>query len=355
MASHNMHYLYNVEYFEPLYGFRGDISKLGNAHDNVSDDISDNVHDNTSERNSSEVEADKKFNKKFEENNKVIENFTYGKECAKAADTLCEKLKKAELGAGFKYKEFELFTSYPGLLLGTGYEHDISAKSGITCGFSLDYVTGLPVIPGSTLKGMLRSYFPEKGKVNEQEKKELIKSVMTQNDNFKSENIPYEKLVNDIFEEDGKTDIFMGAYPIISDKEKIFAKEYITPHKGLQDPNPIMLLKVRANVKYRFIFMLKDSTGDNGDIWLSADEKAELFKKLILIGGIGAKTNIGFGRFVEDELQTAGNSAVPVCANSGCNNTVVYNNKAGCYYKYCKSCSDKYKKEHGTRREGSYR
>ena len=117
MDSHNMHYLYNVEYFEPLYSFRGDLSKLGNAHENVSADISDNVHDNTSERNSSEVEADKIFNKKFAENNKVIENFTYGKEYD-YANTLCKKLKKAELGAGFKYKEFELFTSYPGLPLG---------------------------------------------------------------------------------------------------------------------------------------------------------------------------------------------------------------------------------------------
>lgn len=273
MASHNMHYLYNVEYFEPLYSFRGDISELSN-NSNLSD--------------------------QFGNLNCEINDFEY-EEVYDYADNLSEKLKSAEPGAGFKYKEFELYTSYPGLLLGTGYEHDISAKEGITCGFSFDYVTGLPVIPGSTLKGMLRSCFPEKGKADGQEKNNLIESVIktvTNDDNFQSENISYEKLVDDIFEEDGETDIFIGAYPIPGRGQRILKKEYITPHKNpIKNPIPIMLLKVRPNVKYRFMFMLKDSVRDSGDIVLSADKKAELFRELILIEGIGAKTNVGFGRF----------------------------------------------------------
>ena len=43
----------------------------------------------------------------------------------------------------------------------------------------------------------------------------------------------------------------------------------------------------------RFHFLIKD-----GQI-LSAEEKVRLFKKLILEFGVGAKTNIGFGKFVE--------------------------------------------------------
>ena len=51
---------------------------------------------------------------------------------------------------------------YPGLLVGLGYEHGtdkVKDAPAISPGMSLDMVTGLPFIPGSEVKGMLRSAF----------------------------------------------------------------------------------------------------------------------------------------------------------------------------------------------------
>ncbi|MEG1331879.1 MAG: RAMP superfamily CRISPR-associated protein [Eubacterium sp.] len=51
-------------------------------------------------------------------------------------------------------------TTYPGLLIGLGTTHEIKdIDEAIKVGFSFDYVTGLPYIPGSSVKGMLRSAF----------------------------------------------------------------------------------------------------------------------------------------------------------------------------------------------------
>lgn len=55
---------------------------------------------------------------------------------------------------------FSLETAYPGLLIGTGYNHEIAAKGATKIGFYFDHTTGLPTIPGSSIKGVLRSIFP---------------------------------------------------------------------------------------------------------------------------------------------------------------------------------------------------
>ena len=59
------------------------------------------------------------------------------------------------------YESFVLYTTYPGLLMGSGNLHDISCKGAYKLGFSFDYVNGLPYLPGSSLKGILRSAFPD--------------------------------------------------------------------------------------------------------------------------------------------------------------------------------------------------
>lgn len=57
---------------------------------------------------------------------------------------------------------FELQTAYPGLLVGTGLPHSFGGKGEAALGLTLDYVTGMPYIPGSSVKGALRSAFAHK-------------------------------------------------------------------------------------------------------------------------------------------------------------------------------------------------
>lgn len=54
---------------------------------------------------------------------------------------------------------FELKTT-SGLLIGIGYTHETGIAGEIKIGFFFDHTNGLPTIPGSSIKGLLRSVFP---------------------------------------------------------------------------------------------------------------------------------------------------------------------------------------------------
>jgi CRISPR-associated protein Cmr6 len=76
-----------------------------------------------------------------------------------------------------EYQGFLLKTTYPGLLIGSGYIHeavgnDKSKTEAFKIGFFFDHITGMPYIPGSSVKGVLRSAFPLKDKKKEKYKKE---------------------------------------------------------------------------------------------------------------------------------------------------------------------------------------
>lgn len=238
-SSKNMHYVFNIEYFEDLDFLRKDLK---------------------SEEKRIQQETVKTRNRN-------IRNFLFS----------CP-LPFSALRADPCFRSFPLYTSYPGLLMGVGNAHDASITGAISSGFSLDYVTGLPYLPGSSLKGILRSLFSYP---------ELIEVCLNRDDSIPG-------LEKELFEHD---DVFLGAYPISNGR--LLDLEFITPHKEeFQDPIPITLLKVRPNVEFEFCFLLKDSK--NPDI--SADEKRDLYEKLVLEMGIGAKSNVGFGRMCKDRF-----------------------------------------------------
>ena len=65
-----------------------------------------------------------------------------------------------------------LKTIYPGLLIGSGYGHDFKGdvendkkeqeNEAFKIGFYFDFTTGMPVIPGPSIKGAIRSCFPQR-------------------------------------------------------------------------------------------------------------------------------------------------------------------------------------------------
>lgn len=166
---------------------------------------------------------------------------------------------------------FEATTTYPGLLLGSGYMHELPSVEGqIILGFYFDYTSGLPVIQGSSIKGVLRSAFRYPSYIQESIKKE----------------VDVEALENEIF---NNKDVFFDA-TIISDG-KILGDDYITPHEDpLKNPKILRFIKVLPGTKFRFDFMLSDGL-------LSKDEKLKLFMTILGDFGVGAKTNVGYGKF----------------------------------------------------------
>lgn len=183
-------------------------------------------------------------------------------------------------------------TVYPGLLIGIGNPHDAAKQDeAFKLGFNLDYVTGLPTIPGSTVKGVLKhnlcSYYDDwhtvdKSKEEKAEIKEKIQAIFGDKD------------------KSGKV-VFLDAVPICGDaKDLIFADDYITPHGDdpLKDPTPLKMLKVRSGVTYEFRFLNVDNVDKEKKFKLSDGKEGtliDLFENVITTLGIGAKTNVGYG------------------------------------------------------------
>ncbi len=171
----------------------------------------------------------------------------------------------------------DLTTIYPGLLIGSGYQHEIGGVAGeFQLGFFFDYTTGMPVVSGSSVKGVLRSVFKHH---------EYIKEYL-------DKEIDIEKLELEIFE--ARKDKFFDAFIIKSDNinEAFLDDDYITPHNDeFKDPVPLRFLKVSPNVTFRFYFDLRDGI-------ITKVEKLLLFDKILQDLGVGAKTNVGYGQLI---------------------------------------------------------
>lgn len=202
----------------------------------------------------------------------------------------------------FSKHSFKLKTAYPGLLIGLGHPHETANKQEIKLGFTLDYVTGLPVIPGSTIKGILRSAFSN----HPEYILDLLQNIGIGNIENTEQIMNME---NEIFgDRNGDNantamrDVFYDAVIVKAGKEdRLLGLENITPHKafkpeynGLTEPNPLTLLKVIPNVVFLFRFQLTDDG-------LPIDIKLNIFKQIFMDMGVGAKTNTGFG--VLEEVQ----------------------------------------------------
>lgn len=168
---------------------------------------------------------------------------------------------------------FSARTTYPGLLLGSGNSHELpDIKGQAILGFHFDYTSGLPIIQGSSIKGVLRSAFKHG---------EYIQELL------KNETLDVKELEKEIFE---NSDIFFDA--TISNVEgKILGDDYIAPHANeLKDPIPLRFIKVLPNITFRFDFELSDGL-------ITKEQKSKLFQEILEDLGLGAKTNVGYGKF----------------------------------------------------------
>lgn len=210
-----------------------------------------------------------------------------------------------------QHREIVLYSTYPGILMGTGYLHDVSEEEAIKNGFSLDYVTGMPYLPGSSLKGILRSVFPGRYKENVSNSSASGSTLAKELEAYLRDiahdpDLDVYQLEEEIFD---NGDVFVGAYPDLRDdkNKSLFEMDYITPHdKGrFKEPVPISIMRVRPGVAFRFAFLLRDpdesstSGSEVSGTGYTADKKLEMFRQILLDMGIGAKTNVGYGKLSE--------------------------------------------------------
>ena len=193
-------------------------------------------------------------------------------------------------------QKFSLKIAYPGLVTGIGINHEAKIEGEFKLGVHFDYTYGMPVVYGSSVKGVLRAWF-----------REFYKPTETQpsvddafNDIFEGKNTNGPKSIYN-------RDIFFDAVITEADsKGRILCSDSITPHGGvnrdnpLKNPIPITFLKIAPGCKLEFRFKLVDT--QIGDKTFSADDKRKLFKEILTTVGVGAKTNVGYGQFEKEQI-----------------------------------------------------
>lgn len=190
----------------------------------------------------------------------------------------------------------------PGLLIGSGLAHGLpGSEEDVKTGLQFDYTSGLPVIPGSSVKGVIRSAFPTI--VADAEKLNYIKSLIADIPEFSSlvlEDKDILELGNQMFNHgDVFADALLVGYGTRTKQQvpvnQILAEDYITPHTGgpLAQPIPIKIVKVAPGVTFAFCF--KFNATKIGDKEVTAEMKESLCTAILQDLGIGAKTNVGYG------------------------------------------------------------
>jgi CRISPR-associated protein Cmr6 len=186
---------------------------------------------------------------------------------------ITNKLKNKQINRQIKKigDSFTLEVDGMGLIVGSGYPHNIkNVKESLQLGLSFDYTTGYPVIPSSSIKGVIVHVLEDS---NKKEYRNFI---------LKELEIDEEKLKQDI-----EKTIFLDA-EIISGG---FDDEYITPHRSpTKNPIPLKFLKIKPTSKFMFQFIFKS---DN----ISRDKKLKFFERIIKDFGLGAKSKTGYGYF----------------------------------------------------------
>lgn len=232
-------------------------------------------------------------------------------------------------------QELKLHVQNPGLLPGIGYPHEVGYPGEFKLGFGFDHVSGLPVLPGSSVKGVLRSVFPqfkfdaeqpqyfqeddkkgEKKKLQEEKAKYIVELLRRLKLNVPAETEleKIKKLAHQLdlaifcgfnFEKDekitrlpmSKHDVFFDALPVSFKENQLLGRDALTPHTSgpLKNPIPLPFLKVMPGVIFGFYFRLQDSK--IGELTITAEHKRRLFVEILCTVGAGAKTNVGYGQF----------------------------------------------------------
>ncbi len=206
----------------------------------------------------------------------------------------------------------------PGLLIGSGLAHGLpGSEEDVKTGLQFDYTSGLPVIPGSSVKGVIRSAFPtikeDKEQSNEADAEKLnyIKSLIADIPEFSSlviEDNDILELGNQMFNHgDIFADALLVGYGTRTKQQvpvnQILAEDYITPHTGgpLAQPIPIKIVKVAPGVTFAFCFKFNETK--IGAKVVSASMKKALCAAILQELGVGAKTNVGYGVLKEVKNQ----------------------------------------------------
>lgn len=190
----------------------------------------------------------------------------------------------------------------PGLIIGGGLPHGEIGDKSYKTGLQFDYTIGLPIIPGSSVKGTIKSAFP-KG-VDDIARMEYVKDVIRAVIGRKLSDEEVIGLRDNMFgstavdDESRKgCDIFADAVlsstMLKKDSVPVFVEDFLTPHhlddNPFAEPVPIRIVKVGVGVGFTFCYKFTEWND------ITARHKLEICTNIIEDMGLGAKTNVGYG------------------------------------------------------------
>ncbi len=200
---------------------------------------------------------------------------------------ICKHIEQKRFCASMKRRGYEPIIfhvrSISRLITGIGYSHPTEI------GMVFDYTLGVPYIPASSIKGVVRYA----------NAKELFERY-EDNEIFDDEADPLTREMFGSMKTSGEA-IFLDAYPL---KPPSLAIEIINPHYGkyydqsndtvfpndCQQPVPVKFLTVEKGTEFIFRCIIPQQDSNVKSSVNSIFENA-------FADGIGAKTSIGFGRF----------------------------------------------------------
>lgn len=221
----------------------------------------------------------------------------------------------------------------PGLLTGSGYTHQIGYPAEFMLGFSFDFTTGMPVLPGHSVKGVLRSVFPQlefdadsawtwkkdPAPLQYQKARFVLKTLRAyapelpafedENDGlhfvhrlelalfegYDAEKLSAQVPVSALLPL-SKRAVFFDALAVKTNADdRLMGRDALTPHPDpLKNPVPLPFIKVEAGVEFCFQWRLPEVK--IGDIYLTVKVLGDFCTQILKTVGVGAKTNTGYGQ-----------------------------------------------------------
>jgi CRISPR type III-B/RAMP module RAMP protein Cmr6 len=235
----------------------------------------------------------------------VIKTYERGKgQLDKAIKARQDWLKRLEFQHGAaRLRKVRLYSTSP-LILHLG-RANVLENVGLYC----ERTTGIPVVPGTAVKGVLSTWACWEANQNEDGSFPDSKSWTVQRSTFPADH------ARRIFGSDAETGSehageisFLGAWPATLPK---LALDIVNPHhdtsgRDLNRLTPSVFLSLESGPAWDFVFLVRPSVSDAAEL-LNTTET--WLRESLSQVGLGAKTAAGYGRFEKDPPKAGAGNA----------------------------------------------